>query len=291
MSLTYFEISYPNFVLGAIIDPVEANQNNHDIVTKTNLIVDAINANQTDILSLLINKAEKIYVDAQDTNLAGVGRTVETIKANYDALVTHKASADHDGRYYTKTLLEGGQLDNRYFTETEINAKITVINNSVIANATSLNTHRNSLDHDGRYYTKEELSAFLRSGDTSIKREVFTIVNSDNLDNTFTYIDGDSVEHVGMLLENGEQVFTLIKGFYQLNLERIEVTINDTLNRTSTSGGLMEISPTEFALTSPEQNGAEITVKYYEKIGLAGVSIIHYGNVVPDGYAMWYKVV
>lgn len=39
----------------------------------------------------------------KDAELAGTGRTTETIKGNADALTTHKSSADHDGRYYTQT--------------------------------------------------------------------------------------------------------------------------------------------------------------------------------------------
>ncbi len=38
-------ISYPNFTLGAIIDPEQANQNNSDIVNKTNDLIDAVNGN------------------------------------------------------------------------------------------------------------------------------------------------------------------------------------------------------------------------------------------------------
>lgn len=44
--------------------------------------------------------------DTKLNDLAGVGRTTETIKGNADAINTHKTSADHDGRYYTKTQLD-----------------------------------------------------------------------------------------------------------------------------------------------------------------------------------------
>ena len=128
--LTYFEISYPNFVLGSIIDPVEANQNNNDIVTKTNLIVDAVNLNE---------------------------------KNNYDAMVSHKTSGDHDSRYYT---------------ETEVNAMITSLNNKDISQDQALTNHKISPDHDGRYYTKDYLTLWLRGGDTNIKEEIFIITTS-----------------------------------------------------------------------------------------------------------------
>lgn len=38
--VTYLQISYPNFVLGTTIDPAEANQNNYEIVTKINELVE-----------------------------------------------------------------------------------------------------------------------------------------------------------------------------------------------------------------------------------------------------------
>ena len=83
-------------------------KDNHNINSNANkfksLIVDAVNLNETNITGLGSAKADKIYVNAQDLNLAGVGRTVETIKANFDAMITHKGSSDHDGKYYTKIL-------------------------------------------------------------------------------------------------------------------------------------------------------------------------------------------
>lgn len=37
-------------------------------------------------------------------------------------LDAHKVSSDHDGRYYTETELDAGQLDTRYYTEAEVDA-------------------------------------------------------------------------------------------------------------------------------------------------------------------------
>lgn len=276
MALTYLQISYPNFALGAIIDPEEANQNNFELVNKINDFVAAINKNEVDIQTLDEVKTTKTYVDEKDSNLAGTGRTIETIRQNALNLISHKSSTDHDGRY---------------FTETEINQKINVLNQKDTDIITTINTHKSSNDHDSRYYTREELASWAKGGDTIIKREVFTIISDDNLNNTFTYIDGTGTERIGMIGEDGEQVFTLFKGFYEPGLERLEIIINDTLHRTETSGGLIEISPTEFALTSPEQNGAEITVKYYERIGVGGIANIEYGSDTPAKEAMWFKVV
>jgi len=43
------------------------------------------------------------YTDSKVDDLAGTGRTTETVKGNADDLATHKNSSDHDGRYYTET--------------------------------------------------------------------------------------------------------------------------------------------------------------------------------------------
>lgn len=53
------------------------------------------------------------------TSLCG---EIDTALALRDTnLNTHKSSADHDGRYYTETELNAGQLNNIYYTETESN--------------------------------------------------------------------------------------------------------------------------------------------------------------------------
>lgn len=57
----------------------------------------------------------------------------------------------HDERYYTETELNAGQLDNRYYTE----AEVTSISGGL---SSALNTHKTSADHDGRYYTEAEVT-------------------------------------------------------------------------------------------------------------------------------------
>lgn len=266
MAITYFEISYPNFVLGAIIDPEEANQNNHEIVTKVNDIVEGINLNETNITNLGTVKADKVYVDERDTNLAGAGRTTETIKANFDTMASHKIGGDHDSRYYTKS---------ETFTKIEIN--------------NALNLKANKSDT----YTRAELAPWLGGGDTNIKEDVFTIINPNNGDGTFSYsYNGEVV--IGDLGENGEQIFNLVTGYYEVGLNRIEAMVNDTLRRSVASGGLEEISNTQISLTSPEGSGAEITFKYYERIGMTAEYNIKLSTVKPPfnyGKNMWFEVI
>lgn len=178
----------------------------------------------------------------------------QRLKVDAQALATHKASADHDSRYYTKDELNTGQLDNRY-------------------------------------YTKTDLIPWLRGGDTSIKEEVYTIISSDNGDGTFTYSDGIE-QFVEPLTSEGYQVFTLREGFYELGSNRVELIVGDTLRRSVKSGGLIEVDSTHVALTQPEGAGAEITIKYYERIGMMAEYNIKMGTIKPplnNGRNMWFE--
>lgn len=253
--VTYIEISYPNFVLGQIIDPEEANQNNYEFTSKINTMIEKINLTTDESVRLEKDKANLVYVDGEISDLAGSGRTVETIKGNFEAMKTHKASDDHDTRYYNKSLLNGGQLNNLY-------------------------------------YTKEELVPWLRGGDTNIKEEVFIITNSNNGDGTFSYrANGQDV--IGELTEDGGQVFQFATGYYELGLNRVELIINDTLRRSVVSGGLAELTETSVVLTTPESNGTEVTARYYERVGIAAEYNIKLSAEKPpanDGKTMWFKV-
>ena len=145
--------------------------------------------------------------------------------------------------------------------------------------------------HDNRYFTKTELSPYL-SADTGtvIKREVYTIVNP-NIDGlTFQYKDNSDVLYTGTLTPEGYQVFTLTKGTYSLNQNRISVMINDMLHRSVASGGLIEISPTSVALTSPETATVEVTIEYFEILAIPNEKSVYFSTVAPLEYKMiWYK--
>jgi len=177
------------------------------------------------------------------------------LKADALALGNHKTSGDHDHRYYTEVELNSGALDDRY-------------------------------------YTKTDLTPWLRGGDTQIKEEVFTIINPNNGDGTFTYTAGEEVI-IGMLTETGEQIFTLRQGYYDTGYNRVELIIDDTLRRSAASGGIRELSETQVVLTQPEDAGREITIKYYERLGIAAEYNIKLSETKPpknNGRNMWFKI-
>jgi hypothetical protein len=168
------------------------------------------------------------------------------------ALATHKTSADHDGRYFTETELNNGALDGRYYTETELN-------NGVL---------------DTRYVTSGQISL----DNMNIIGEVFTVTNADNGDDTFSYTDRNNVTHIGEKTEAG-QVFTLQVADYSLGVNHIKAWVNDTLQRSAISGGLVEIDSTHVEV-STVTTGAEITFEYYTRINNFGAGI-YYGATEP----------
>lgn len=214
------------------------------------------------------------WYDAPSDTINNIHTRVNTnttnISSGVAALNTHKASSDHDSRYYTETELNNGALDARYYTETELNAG-------------QLNT---------LYYTKAQLEGFLGGGETEIVEEVFTIVTTDNGDGTFTYNDGTG-DIAGTITPEGYQAFALQKGYYVMASNRIEAVVNDTLRRSVASGGLVELSETSVALTSTEGVGAEITFKYYQKIAVAAEYNIKMSEAQPpanSGRNMWFQI-
>ena len=54
------------------------------------------------------------------------------------------------------------------------------------------------------------------------------------------------------MTEDGYQVFELTQGNYDLEKNRVEIIVNDTLRRSVVSGGVEEIDETHVALTQPE---------------------------------------
>lgn len=170
--------------------------------------------------------------------------------------------------------------------------RLLAINDSIENIILSIDNHKNSGDHDDRYYTKEQLEEHLPGGDTQRKEEVYTIVSADNGDGTFVYTDGTK-SYIGELTPEGHQVFTLNNGSYSMDNNTLTVWISDTLRRSKKSGGVNEISPISFALTQPEKSGTEITIEYYERVGMAGEHNIIYSKTKPLSTkvsTMWFEV-
>jgi len=109
-------------------------------------------------------------------------------------------------------------------------------------------------------------------GNTEIKADVFTIINPNLGNDTFTYSD-NGVTKTGQIV-SGRRRFTL-NDSYHVNMNRITAVINDALERSAASGGLTEVGATGqlsniIELASSVAAGTEITFKYFKQISLSG---------------------
>ncbi len=280
-------ISYPDFILGQTMNPDEFDQNNMETVNKVNETIVAVNAN-TNTLPAIVEKADNAVATANGAD----------IKADNAVTTANGAESKADNAVATANT-----------ANTNATSAINTANGAVDTANGAVNVANNAVEFASDAQSAAEFAALAAQsavGNTEIIYEVYSVVNANNGDGTFNYKDSDDVLYSGIIGENGEQIFALIKGDYPLSQNRIEVSINDTLQRSVASGGLIEVDETHVGLTSPEADGAEITIKYYQKVGLgSNHALTHsvglYDEIVGLTYvdanqpksssAIWFKVV
>ena len=79
------------------------------------------------------------------------GNVIQDISISAQGHVTAAGSTDLDNRYYTETELDAGQLDNRYYTETELDA-------GQLDNRYYTETELDAGQLDSRYFTETEIA-------------------------------------------------------------------------------------------------------------------------------------
>jgi hypothetical protein len=186
-------------------------QNAGDIYQDTNtesaieVVVAQVDANDDEMIAHRAKVVDPSSVDAtKDKHVANndLKTLQDQINAKGTDLTTHKSSSDHDGRYYT---------------EAEIDAKITTINTRNTADEGALATHKTSSDHDGRYYTESEMDTKLGTKSDKVtsylKTEVDTLLASNKSgDHTGTWqglTPGEASEPInGARLDVVEAQFT-----------------------------------------------------------------------------------
>lgn len=220
------------------------------------------------------NELWTLSIEQGDYTAAAVNDLINTGAQVTAGLTTHQASADHDGRYYTKT-----QADSTNAAQNATTATL----------RSDFETHRTSSDHtpynDNRYYTRSLLDGGALDGryptrseidsgtNIGIMEEVFTLLVPDNGDGTFTYQNSAAEQRTGIIAPSGKLIYTLEQGDYLPGANRVTALINDTLHRSEASGGLEEISAVEVAI-SPENAGSEITIRYYTVTGAMSSGIV-----------------
>lgn len=167
---------------------------------------------------------------------------ITPLQSDYDSFFLTPTEADAlfltpaegDAAYYTRTLLDGGQLDNRYFTETEVNNTFLSI-----VNAGNLYYTRVLLDGgalDPRYYTKTEITSLIAVYLQDVRDDTNPVLGG-NLD-----ADGNSITGIGTLRTDFALVVTeptLVRQL-QIDVNGTNLDINtvnaDNLTFTSTIG-------------------------------------------------------
>lgn len=143
-------------------------------------------------------------------------------------------STDYDSFFYTKTLLDGGQLDNRYYTEAELNA-------GQLDNRYYTETELTNGQLDTRYYTETEINSFF-SGGTAISG-----YNKTNWDSAYSY---SQIGHLplaggtlsGDLIINGELSVTgtIDLSNADLNIGAADI-IFDTISTNANRGFIWDV--------------------------------------------------
>lgn len=174
-------------------------------------------------------------------------------------------------------------------------------------NATNALTTANQAINEANIANETSIIAIQASvGNTIIKNELYTIVNANLGNGTFSYKDVDETVIIGDLGSNNEQIFTLVDGTYPLGENRIEIIKNSDVLLTSIGGGITEIDETHVQLNTPAIANDVINIKYFERLGLGGEhyithevgqvdeigGLVHVNSVQPSAEkAVWFKVV
>lgn len=272
-------LSYPDFMLGQMIDPEEFDQNNSEIVNKINETVDVVNAHTEEIASV-DQKADEAVLTA--TTLGNEAKTIANsaeTKADNAVTTANMANTKADNAVSIANTADA-KSDQAIGTA---DAASTLSNYTQIIVQDALTSLENAINRA----EQAVIDAQNAVGNTEIKYDVYVIVNPDNGDGTFTYNDG-KVDIIGRLTSSGYQEFELSDSYY-VGSNRIEAIVNDSLNRSSASGGLLEIGnvgelSNVVQLTYPMGSGTEITFKYFTQISLGGAHAMSHNVGARDAF-------
>ena len=214
--IDYLTLSYPNFVLGTIIDPEEANQNNYEIVTKTNEIADWADEAMTNsesaiqIATDLGNEAKDIADNA--VNIAEVlGNDAITISEHAKA-TSEDALGQDEVEPYTGAL---GAMRIVAETKIDVDQALIEVNQAV----TQANNAFDSIDE------KLDESLWMRLGALTVDGS-FTATSDNTTTFTVAMEDYDPTKHHLTLVYRG--VYLMKDQHYTLSGN--DVTLNFPIN-------------------------------------------------------------
>ena len=284
-------------MLGQMIDPEEFDQNNSEIVNKVNETIDVVNAHTEEIaahteeIASVDQKADEAVWTA--TTLGNEAKTIATNLGNEAKTIANSAETKADNAVTTANMANT-KADNAVSVANTANTKSnqaigTADAASTLSNYTQTIVQEALISFESAINRAEQaaIDAENAVGNTEIKYDIYVIVNSDNGDGTFTYNNG-KVDIIGRLTSDGYQEFELSHSYY-VGFNRIEAIVNDSLNRSSASGGLLEIGnvgelSNVVQLTYPMGSGTEITFKYFTQISLGGAHAMSHNVGARDAF-------
>jgi len=222
------------------------------------------NFNLNDSINTIITITHDDTSSVVDTSLAS-GRVLTGLTFDTNGHVLTHANTQLDDRYYTETELDAGQLDNRYFTETELtsgeldsryyteteldNGELdsryyteTELDNGQLNSLYYTETELDNGQLDSRYYTETELDA------GQLDNRYYTETEADN---RFVNVTGDTI--TGNLTVEGN-----------LSLDQ-STFISSTTTTTTTSSTNIHAFPyssfsgAEYTVTATEGTDRQIT--------------------------------
>lgn len=172
-SLRQITLPYDNFQLNAIIDPYEHNANNAELVVKINQMVTVLNS--------FINDEANLNLTAMAVHMPAVEpipeQDLESFLRELIGLI-RSTEPDASGAHFVKSAtIQGIPGDNIWEQLANISESVTGIDpitgdpvpggdaNTLAGKLakviSDLNTHKSSADHDGRYFTKQNIQDIL----------------------------------------------------------------------------------------------------------------------------------
>ena len=207
------------------------------------------NFNLNDSINTIITITHDDTSSVVDTSLAS-GRVLTGLTFDTNGHVLTHANTQLDDRYYTETELDAGQLDNRYFTKTELTSgeldsryyTETELDNGQLNSLYYTETELDNGQLDSRYYTETELDA------GQLDNRYYTETEADN---RFVNVTGDTI--TGNLTVEGN-----------LSLDQ-STFISSTTTTTTTSSTNIHAFPyssfsgAEYTVTATEGTDRQIT--------------------------------
>ena len=311
--ITELSISYPDFQWGAVANPDEIDINNSEIVGKLNNLINKVNERFSAIElpypnGSIINRhyANGSIDNVKISETANISQSKINNTAGWITNITNASnSLSTEAKNNSIEALNSATLSfnrsNEAYNIAEVslqnsNTALTESYNASVTANSAVNTASNAVFVAEQAVNKAQSMV----GNTEILYDVYTIINSDNGDGTFSYKNTLDQVFVGIITPEGNQRFQLTKNYFP-GLNRIEGIINDTLIRTMASGGLYEVGeqsiPSNLVDLMPVSNGTEVTFKYYMQLSLGGKHALSHSvysedaliTLKPNEPSEWYS--